>query len=118
MQPHTDTSPIIIYNRLARNNVSCRNSVLNRRPQEGYAVGSLGHQTGHVKLEVRLLDRDYGRSPHPPTCTCVTCTERRNKSAGRSSVGDRMIGRGGNWSVMIGAAAVIIVIVVAILTVG
>ena len=29
-----------------------------------------------------------------------------------------MIGRGGNWSVMIGAAAVIIVIVVAILTVG
>jgi len=65
-----------------------------------------------------LLDRDYGRSPHPPTCTCVTCTEKRNKRAGRRSVADRVTGSGGNWRVMIGVAAVIIVIVVVILAVG
>ncbi len=59
-----------------------------------------------------MLDRDYGRSPHPPTCTCVTCTERRNKRAGRRGVGDRLSESGGNWPVLIGAAAVVVVIVV------
>ncbi|MFP6595582.1 MAG: hypothetical protein VB860_11560 [Dehalococcoidia bacterium] len=65
-----------------------------------------------------MLDRDYGRSPHPPTCTCVKCTERRNKRAGRRSVSDRVTGGGGNWSVMIGVAAVIVVVVVVVLAVG
>lgn len=65
-----------------------------------------------------LLDRDYGRSPHPPTCTCVACTERRNRRSGRRSVGDRLTGSGGNWGVMIGAAVVIVVIVAIILALG
>lgn len=65
-----------------------------------------------------MLDRDYERNPHPPTCTCVTCTGRRNSRAGRRSVGDRLTGSGGNWGIMIGAALVIIVIVAIILAVG
>jgi hypothetical protein len=63
-------------------------------------------------MESHLLDRDYERSPHPPTCTCVSCTERRNKHSGRRSVGDRVTATGGNWGMMIGIAAVIVVIVV------
>ncbi len=78
-----------------------------------YAI--LDAKPGHAKLEIRLLDRDYGRSPHPPTCTCVTCTENRNKRAGRRSVSDRVAGSGGNWGVMIGAAAIVVVIVVILL---
>jgi hypothetical protein len=68
--------------------------------------------------EPHLLDRDYERSPHPPTCTCVTCTERRNRNVGRRSVGDRVASSGGNWGMMIGIAAVIVAIVVVILAVG
>jgi len=64
-----------------------------------------------------VLDRDHGRSPHPPTCTCVACTERRNERAGRRGVGDRLTESGGNWPIMIGAAAVVVVIVVILLTV-
>ncbi|MDP6822499.1 MAG: hypothetical protein QF554_04330 [Dehalococcoidia bacterium] len=65
-----------------------------------------------------MLDRDYGRSPHPPTCTCVACTERRNQRAGRRGVSDRVTGGGGNWGMMIGVAIVIVVIVIVILAVG
>ena len=69
-------------------------------------------------METKLLDRDYERNPHPPTCTCVACTARRNRRAGRTSLGDRLTGSGGNWGVMIGVAAVIVVIVAILLAVG